>query len=354
MAFLVILKRDFIEKRDCTGIWVSVICAVIGILGGLVVEHITLYQIAIAIFIVWYSYTRRRELELYQLTYLFGAIIGAIIMFSNRTYWSHTDYRSSTLSLTAIRHVYVQSSHFWMISLNLFIIIVITSAVFILLIQKKHKQLADLVMMSLSVVFAAYYLVANIVFKRLFSLDSFLPLVSHKFAAFDSIVSILFILYMFLAVAFVTTNNKLRTKLVFCLFSFIFLIAPFLIIIQPNSSREFFDGVVFLYIFGLLLVKQIKFSRKWISVGLSSCFEFVLVIAASVVMYQNIVDHDNYIDDDNHVEAVGAIAPQNRVKYPQYFPNGDAYGTTEGAIYWRKYKQYTFLERLWNFQYTQR
>jgi hypothetical protein len=350
LGYLCILKRDILDHRDSSNVRYIFYSLLLSLLGGTMVEHVTVYQVVIgvsAILLTWYLH---HNLKGYQIAYLFGAVTSAIVMFSNGTYWHHTEYRSVPFSMIASEHVYTQSSHYWLITLNLFVIILLTAAVFITIIQKNRRTIFDFIIQGGSVLFALYYLFMNIYLDKFFNLDSFLPIVSHKISVIDSWVSILFIFYLFLTIISVTDNNKLRSELLFCLLSFGLLIAPFLVITQPNSAREFFNGVVFLYIFAFILIKHLRFSNFW-SKFLNVCLIIFLLSGATITMSRNVIDHQSFMPTTKNLEAPGAIAPEERVPYPNYFPNGDLYTTPDSIGYWKEFNSKSFKQRLWTFDY---
>ncbi|MCH4009941.1 DUF6056 family protein [Companilactobacillus sp.] len=351
-SYLLLLKRDWFEK-NLTDSWILT-CAVfvLSVFGGLIVEHITLYQLAISIFSVIVSYFIYHKINKYQLAYLVGAIASAVIMFSNGSYWAHTQYRSVSPSISRSLVTYAQTSHFWVITTNFWLILLLCLMILVYNWQNVKQSVVKQVLIFSSIGFLLYYLIVNLYLGKLKLQQSFLPLInSDGFLALDSLMSLLFIAYLFVSAWFIV-DTRLRYVLIFCLVSFLFLIAPFLVIVQPNSAREFFNGVLFLYLYGFLLLNRIVFKPKWIERLLVIVAAVLLIGSASYTLQANIKNHVAYSNRTEELTTPGGFSQKLQVPYPLCMPNQDLYITQDSIRYWQLYRQHDFWQRLWVFDYT--
>lgn len=86
LIYLNAIKNIFGEKIPTyrRGVGIGVLFA--GIAGGLFIEHVTIYNVALAVFIIVYSLIKFRKAFLPQIMYFIGTVAGALIMFSNGAY----------------------------------------------------------------------------------------------------------------------------------------------------------------------------------------------------------------------------------------------------------------------------
>ncbi len=77
-----IFKKEMPECR----LWHAVPLAVLGFIGSLIMEHITIYNVVLGVGVVVYTLIAYRKTAVAHLAYLAGAVAGAVYMFSNTAY----------------------------------------------------------------------------------------------------------------------------------------------------------------------------------------------------------------------------------------------------------------------------
>lgn len=352
LGYILILKLDLFDQQKLNYRVLSISSFFIALAGGLIVEHVTVYQIFLGLVGILEAYVVSQKVRPYQLTYLLGAILSAMIMFSNPVYHMKTPYRKVTFSWQAVWSTYVNSSHFWIITLNSFVLILLCSLILIVLWQKVIKTLPDYLAAITDVLFLGYFLAMKFYFSTKPLLPNFIPNITlSKTKLVDAVVSILFILFL-LGVSFViTSNRKIRVMLMFSVVSFLVLIAPFIVITQPNAAREFFVGVLFLYLYSFILLDQVRIDFSAFKVTLSAATAICLLFSAVVVLHCNYQNHCYYEQRMSENVAVGAVPLKDRVPHPLYLPNQDLYVPSDSIAYWHDYRKIPFQKFIWKFDY---
>ena len=102
IIYLIMIRDIFEEKQPKYPRTFPWIAYVLGVVGALFMENLTLYSIALAVLLIGYVRWRFRRFYATHVAYLAGCLSGALMMFSNSAYFSianNTDtYRSTALS----------------------------------------------------------------------------------------------------------------------------------------------------------------------------------------------------------------------------------------------------------------
>lgn len=256
LIYIYIVKNIFDNEKPKYPKYLPVLLLILGICNALFVEHITLYSIVLGIFVIIYTYIRFKKIYSAQIAYLLGAVIGAIIMFTNSTYFaiaSNKDtYRSipssgiSGLISNSIR------SYFKVIYKELFfnnivinIVIAITSIIIIYKYNNKNR---------------AMVIVSNLIGLIIISYSAYSLLVGLntewnvllRFTGYaEGIFSMAYyISILFLIILFINDKNR-KAKMLFILISIAFLTGP-LFVVKPIGSRCFLAT----YVMFILLINE--------------------------------------------------------------------------------------------------
>ena len=126
--------------------------------GGLFTETMTVGQIVLGCLVILYF---RKKTKLYHITYLLGAIISAITVFSHPGYQGHSSYRSMTFEPYKIWLNYSKITHFWLITFNLILLVAILLAVIILAIRSDFNFWKKGLLAVTALIFLIYYIGIN-------------------------------------------------------------------------------------------------------------------------------------------------------------------------------------------------
>lgn len=260
LIYLYIIRNIFDLNQPTYSKKIYIFLLILGICNALFVEHITLYSIFLAIFVIIYSYIRFKKIYLAQVLYFIGSIVGAIIMFSNSAYSaianSKDNYRSIPSSET---QGFIQSaidSYFNVIYKELFFnniilnILITVSAIFI--IYKYNNSKINIkynirLIGNIIIIFFISYTTYSIVAQLNPSWNILLKYTKY----FEGILSIIYYLFILTLILIFIKDNIKKQKMLFLLISIAALTAP-LFVVKPIGSRCFLAT----YIIFILLINE--------------------------------------------------------------------------------------------------
>ncbi|MBR6982628.1 MAG: hypothetical protein IKH75_03690 [Ruminococcus sp.] len=225
----------------------------LGLAGALCIENISIYNLFIALFFLFFSLKRNKKIDYFSLLYLIGTIIGIIIMFS------HPAYRS--IFIDGKDDVGIRS-----IDTSLFDIIYKIYREIIPSFAKKYYFIHLLISASILILYRNIFVVPGIKPPKymklcisiilIFAVYSLFVAVSVNFVSLTgafrtaSVEVALTALYIFslIYVLFFLLDKASFVRSMFYLFSILFVTAPYLIV-NPVSNRCFYSVFVFWLLF---------------------------------------------------------------------------------------------------------
>lgn len=236
----------------------------LGLVNTLIVEHITIYNLVLSIFVIGYVLFKYRRVLVQQVGYLLGCIIGTICMFSNTAYSSIAsgadEYRSVALSIGGVlRHIFpnyfgVIYEQFYMnnLVLNGAILAVCVWIYCILSKENTQKRVIPLMRICLGIN-AAYWVYSAVSVIHLSSTPKLSGLLY-----FEGIFTAISGFFLILFIVLTAVQYKCVHKMLFLIGSILFLTAE-LLVVTPIGPRCFFITYV---LFILLLLELFKLIPK--------------------------------------------------------------------------------------------
>lgn len=351
-TYLWLTKKYLLEHKLLDSRLLVAFSLTLGLIGGLFVEHVTLYQIVMAVVVILVTFRLNRSIPKYQWAYLIGSIGSAVLMFSNRSYWVKSSYRNTSFSFANSLKTYVDTSHYWIVTFNLALILLLMVGIFVSVWHKSKKQTWDYLIMGIAVSFAGYYTLINAFLARQQSNDVFIPVnIGNTLQNFDAVMSVLFIVFLFLSLFIVEVPKSTKWILLYCYLSFGFLTGPFLLITKPISAREFFNGTMFLYLFAMIILANISIKRPQLKKAIPIALVAGILTMSSYYMVGNVTNHFAYLERFEEAPYVGAVPLDRRIPYHDFMPNRDLYTTPDSILYWNKYRRCSFVGYLFYFDY---
>lgn len=258
LIYIYIVKNIFNNERPKYPKYLPILLLILGICNALFVEHITLYSIVLGIFVIIYTYIRFKKIYSAQIAYLLGAIIGAVIMFTNSSYSailsSKDTYRSIpnsgvsgfiSTSIDSYFEVIYKELFFNNIVIN--ILIAITAIIIIYKYNSNNKNKIRLIASNL----IGLIIVSYSAYSLLASLNTNWKVLLESTDYFDGIFSIVYyIAILFLIILFINDKNR-KAKMLFILISIACLTGP-LFVVKPIGSRCFLAT----YVMFMLLINE--------------------------------------------------------------------------------------------------
>lgn len=258
LIYIYIVKNIFNNEKPKYPRYLPILLLILGICNALFVEHITLYSIVLGIFVIMYTYIRFKKIYSAQIAYLLGAIIGAIIMFTNSAYSSIANsqdtYRSIpkagisgfiSTSIDSYFKVIYKELFFNNIVLN--ILIAIIAIIIIYKYNTNNENKARPIMSNL----IGLIIVSYSAYSLLVSLNTKWNILLRFTDYAEGIFSIAYyIAILFLIILFINDKNR-KSKMLFILISIAFLTGP-LFVVKPIGSRCFLAT----YVMFILLINE--------------------------------------------------------------------------------------------------
>lgn len=236
----------------------------IGVSSALFVEHITLYSVLVGIGATVYVYWSKRGSVRYVGSFATGALVGAVIMFSNSAYrailggtyaQSNRNVNADTGIISKAITTYTTDMYRYLFQENGLILLVLAGLLTIVVFRSSRGQsntLAIVAKYALSVIMIGYGFFAAVV-RNLLPSSNF---DSGKISIMLALFSIIFVLAVVGSLFFID-NSTLFWTIIFDMASAVILTAPFAII-SPFGPRCEFNSIVFIVIATLELANSLN------------------------------------------------------------------------------------------------
>ncbi len=255
------------EGKQQSG-WLVVPLFLLGIINTLLVEHFTIYNVLLGVFVVAAFALKYKRVFIQFAGYMIGTLVGAWWMFSNSAYYkilNGTDLYRDVGDGMSIQSIYYglykicQYGYLNNVVMNIAILIA-----FIFIVWKCRKKLSkseqSLVNICLLINFA--YIIAGVLFHNLFDgTDVF----DRKFRFAFVGITLLSVFAHVAIVMILAKYDRCFKEILFFLVSIMIIDAPFLVV-NPVTPRVFFGSYIFFTMEFCIMIKDIC-SEKGI------CFE---------------------------------------------------------------------------------
>lgn len=282
MFYLIIVHRG---RQQELNRFMPLLTLVISYIGGFFTEGMTLTAICLGVLVLLYF---RKKAKLYHLTYLVGAIISAITMFSHRGYHEKSIYHQTTFDPNKMWDIYSKITHFWIITFNVALLMAILVAIIVLALKANLPAWKKYSLTLISIGFIIYYIAINFKLKTIPMNDAYgYNVISGRLANIEGIVSLIFII--FIGYAIFTFFNDPQ---IWCYFLLTGVVVGQLLFVQaPINCRGYFPAYAFMYLiamrFVLKALSEIKINKYVINLVLL----LGLVVTAGTYQYKL---HANY------------------------------------------------------------
>lgn len=255
LLFLYISKDIFESKPPEYNKWLTFFMIPLGICSQLFVEHIMLFNIFTAVFVIIYTYFKFKKVYLLQILYLFSTMIGALLLLTNGAYLAvlkGTDtYRTvstGTEQLPLIQRLFdIYTGQMYPLLFMNNVVLNILLAIFssVIIIKNLHsisgfKKIVSTCMLFILVLYPLY--------KPLL-INEFRFQILHIYTnEFEAFISVLFYLSLLLIPVIFIKERDLKLKLIYYLVSVIVLAVPFFFV-TPLGPRCFLASYTFFVLF---------------------------------------------------------------------------------------------------------
>lgn len=294
LFYLMLVGNIWGERKPEYKKYLTAITFFTGVFGGLFMEHITLFNVALAVLVILFVYLRFKKVYAAHIGFFAGSVVGAAIMFSNSSYLNilsqndETNYRSVAGAGTGILETLVSNAKIIypnLVENNVFIN-VIMCALALIIVSRALKTEEN--RKKRTAIFASFaVLIAYVCFDILVTAYprwSFPSLLS-KYLSYS--IKGLFAMLFLLALAVIPLlciKDTLKALRIVSPILFVFVLTVPLFVVTPLTARCFFPQYLMYIVYSLELLNFVMASKKsekhrfdLIKIGaLAACFTLVI------------------------------------------------------------------------------
>lgn len=263
ILYMVLVRNIFDEDKPEYHRFMPCATFLLAFAGAMFMENVTLYSIAMSFAVIAFVWLRFRKFYVAHVAHFAGALIGAVMMFSNGAYLqvvnNTDDYRSTALTNgfrdTISSHCKVISEQFFIYNFPILLVISILCVIVTVLHMKNCKDYRR-IYASWIAVFVNILCLGILYSKDGFS--SWVMAVGNPKSADYTLITMVLAAFMYcfavlMTVLLCVTDKMMMWKLLFWLVSVVIVIAP-LVFVNPIGPRNFFPPYALLVMFcGTLL-----------------------------------------------------------------------------------------------------
>lgn len=328
LIYLAVIRNIFEAVSPKYKIWMTLAVIPLGIATTLIVEHVTIYVIVMALYVIIFSFIKFRKFYYLHISYLISVIIGAAIMFSNGAYSKimngNDQYRSIDTKAAdvgffqKISDVYSEQMYPFLFSNNVVLNLFISLLCIILLVMHKEKLgIFKKIMQNILIfVFTLYP------FYKPLVLDTFHISFFEVYPnGFEAVFSLIFYVSILLTVILFIKDKSLIHKLLFYLLSAIVLAGP-LIFVTPFGPRCFIASYTFFAMFVIEISMYISTNNFVHLQKLNKLFVMISILVTTCYVYvftmNNIVHRERIHYIHQQVNKHAKVIELTRLPYPQF------------------------------------
>lgn len=259
VAYLYLIRNIFSEKLPEYKPYLCGVFFLLGVLGGLFVENMTIGNIVIAVAVVIYTAIRFKKVRLAHIAFLVGSVVGAAIMFTNGAYFSIANgsdeaapgYRTLFFGagmLERIKVAYTDSVAYLGFFKNVWLNLSV--CVFLIALSVRGFRQRSLRQRILFVLFGAYEIgFLCLSFADYFGWISSTPFRLKIYALATTLFAVAEIVHMLLVVK----NIEMKLNILFLVGCVAAYILP-LLVVDPIGPRNFFATYVLQLLIAVVLL----------------------------------------------------------------------------------------------------
>jgi len=286
LIYIYYVRKIYTEKPENSYI-ISVIMVILGFLNTLIVEHLTIYNIVLGIYVIVFTLIKYRKVYIQHIAYLLGCILGTIMMFSNSVYSSvakgKDEYRTITSDKGIISRAYDSFIHVIVKEgfLNNFILLGCLIVVCLIVwFEVKEKisgkaRVAGYISMFINISYLALCFMEK--------LNTYW-LRGEALLVLEAATTILYVLALIAFVFILPYEMIKKVELLFVLLSALFMMAP-LFVVTPIGSRCFFASYIMFIYFVILLFSNIEEVHKKQFANLNRTLCVISIIGTMYLFY---------------------------------------------------------------------
>ncbi|MGL6104543.1 DUF6056 family protein [Romboutsia sp.] len=331
VLYLLVVQYIFDEKvegivKPKESVWMILLMIPLGISTQLFSEHTTVYTVALAAFIVFYSFVKYKKLSPLQVVYLVSTIIGALIMFSNGAYSNaanNTDgYKEISYSIMSIVDLYVSqmSDTLFLNNWLLNTVLIVICLIILLCKINNNRDRVNMFVANLQMFILSTYMVYGLCYKVYPAWNIFSN--PQKTDYFNALFSLVFFVCVLSVILIYIEEFGLKMK-IFMVYGSAFAVAMPLIVANPIGPRCFFASYIFMAIaviqLLIYLLNSTEFEFSFITPILGGSLVMLCVFYASIFIDIGAAEKARVETINNAVANGEKSISMYKLPYPNYY-----------------------------------
>lgn len=289
LVIFIFFKKNNNENKLLTPIFL-----ILGIINSLFVEHITIYNLLLSIFMLLVAIKNKKQRLLYSV-YLLGSLIGTYVMFSNPVYLSSflgTDnYRSISKINDILKKISsivneAYLSNYLLMFFQFIIIYVLTKNT-----NSKHKKIVNAITVF-NCIFIIYYILTF--------LNPSWELFTNNTIYFNTLFAILFFLNTFLLISVLEIRKEIKNKLLIYLISYVITLSP-LLFVNPVGPRCYFTSYIFMILY---IVEVLLYLDEKNVINIEKYEKFICIIVIAQFVYYFSIYGKIYVTNKKQINDI--------------------------------------------------
>lgn len=305
---------------------------VLSYVGGMFTETMTVAQIALGIFVVLFF---NKKVKLYHITYLLGAIVAAVTMFTHRGYRGKSTYRNTTFDPIKIWNNYAKITHFWLITFNIAMLVALLVAIAILVIRSDFSALKKTILTVITIAFLIYYVAINFYLQKHMQLNDMYGynVIDDNLSNLEGIISLLLVVFIGYCI-FMFFRVDAKMWLYFLMTGVI--MGQLLFVSAPINCRGNFLTYVFMYLITMRFVLAAMDNFRWKNWLTGLLLMALVVVGARYLNIMSVNQQANFARVNNPDYYNGQVELTKHVPYRKFVWFNDLMNQQVPA-YWKQY-----------------
>lgn len=320
--------------------------------GQLFLESMTIYQfLMVAFMIILQKYVLKDKVSKYNYFAFVGSIIGTILMVINPSYHmiSNSSYRQTSHSILQIMHNYVFQTHFYFLTFNFLLNVLIAILFIMILLSNKNIRFRKIIV-TILIGYLVYFVGINkyIDYKTV----SFLFIVNNlnkTIAYLDTFVMTSFWILVLILILYLLPKN-LKGLAIFFQISGGITAGPYLIVASPLRVREYFGNYIFMVLVAILIANyafHVTFRNTNFNLSKLNFISFILVglVSTNLLLIMGINHNANSIRTSNEAWLNTNKTLTTHVPFRKYVKNLDIL-SGQTKFYYKNRSNMNFTQKI--------
>lgn len=302
----------------------------LGFVGSLFIEHMTIYNVVLSVLLVLYLFIKKKKIILADLFYMIGSVAGAILMFSNSAYYNIANdidgYRTIEQGNVIVRALktYFEELYKFLVHDNTFLNIVLCILLLAIVYQfyksnkESIKKVSNAILQFATLIISGY--LSYIIYTKVVGgANIFIYPTYQKYL--EGLMMIVFAIAIVCVTFVVIENKEKRSRILFEIGSIIFMALP-LLIVTPIGPRCFVPTYVMFVLltceFFNILVEE---DNNLLNKGMIIVSVFLSICTLSIYGYLFKVDNERILYINNHNDDAVIVLPKIPLENYMQVPN---------------------------------